>query len=162
MEFKNMTKEQLKALKAQIQAELGLLGGKGNGKAEKARLTAEELKPFTDNIIAAKEAYESKGFIVEIKTNKNGLVTKWALKRNNTIGAEKAMSVDEFRKILVRLGDKEFSSRDIKNALIGSGIGDRKLQPTLGLILKGMHGDIGVQKVDGVDKGPGVRYIKVQ
>jgi hypothetical protein len=131
-------------------------------KVDEGKKLAEELQEFTNTIHAAKDAYVSKGFNVEIKTNKNGLVTKWSLKRSNTIGAVKTMSVDEFQKILVRLGDKEFSSKDIKNALIGSGIGDRKLQPTLGLILKGMHGNIGVQKVDGVDKGPGVRYIKVK
>ena len=157
-----MSKEELKALKIAIQVELGLLGGKGNAIAEKARLIAEELKPFTDNIVAAKEEYVSKGFNVSITTNKNGLVTKWALKRTKGADAEKTMSVDEFRKVIVRLGDKEFSSKDILNALIGSGIGARKLQPTLGNILKGMFGDMGVQKVAGTDKGPGVRYIKVQ
>ena len=157
-----MSKEELKALKAAIQAELGLLGGQKNAKAEKARLTAEELKPFTDNIVAAKEEYESKGFNVSITTNKNGLVTKWALKRTKGADAEKTMSVDEFRKVIVRLGDKEFSSKDILNALIGSGIGARKLQPTLGNILKGLYGEPLIEKANEDTRGPGVRYRKVK
>ena len=162
MDFTGKTKAELRAIKIALQAQIRSLGGTVNAKAEKARVTTEELKPFTDNILAAKEAYESKGFIVEIKTSKSGLITKWALKRTKSNDAEKTMSVDEFRKVIVRLGDKEFSSKDILNALIGSGIGARKLQPTLGNILKGMFGDMGVQKVAGTDKGPGVRYIKVQ
>ena len=161
MDFTGKTKAELRAIKIALQAQIRSLGGTVNANAEKARLTAEELKPFTDNIVAAKEAYDSKGFNVSITTNKNGLVTKWALKRTKGADAEKTMSVDEFRKVIVRLGDKEFSSKDILNALIGSGIGARKLQPTLGNILKGMFGDMGVQKVAGTDKGPSVRYIKV-
>ncbi len=161
MDIKNMTKEQLKALKAQIQAELGLLGGQNGGKAEKARLTAEELKPFTDNIIAAKAEYESKGFNVEIKTNKNGLVTKWSLKRSNTIGGVKTLRYEEFTSVLGRLGDTEFGSKQIMNALIGSGIGARKLQPTLGLILRGSNGPSPIEKVPGTDKA-GTLYRKVK
>ena len=161
MEIKNMTKEQLKALKAQIQVELDLLGGKGNGKAEKARLTAEELKPFTDNIIAAKEAYESKGFNVSITKNKNGLVIKWALKRTKGADAEKTLGYDEFTKVLGLLGDGEFSSKDISRALMNSDIGPRKLQPTLGLILRGVNAPSPIEKVPGTDKG-GTKYRKVK
>ena len=161
MELKKMSKEELKALKAAIQAELGLLGGKGNANAEKARLTAEELKPFTDNIIAAKEAYDSKGFNVSITTNKNGLVTKWALKRTKGADAEKTLGYDEFTKVLALLGNGEFSSKDINKALTNSDIGPRKLQPTLGLILRGVNAPSPIEKVPGTDKA-GTLYRKVK
>ena len=55
-----------------------------------------------------------------------------------------------------------FSSKDIQNALLESGIGERKLQPALGKILSGEYGDRGIEKVPGTDKGPGVRYRKVK
>lgn len=161
MDFKKMSKEELKALKAQIQAELGLIGGQRNGKAEKARVTAEELKPFTDNIFAAKSEYESKGFIVEIKTNKNGLVTKWALKRTKGADGEKTLGYDEFTKVLGLLGNGEFSSKDINKALTNSDIGPRKLQPTLGLILRGVNAPSPIEKVPGTDKA-GTLYRKVK
>ena len=156
-----MSKEELKALKIAIQVELGLLGGKGNAIAEKARLIAEELKPFTDNIIAAKEAYDSKGFNVSITTNKNGLVTKWALKRTKGADAEKTLGYDEFTKVLALLGNGEFSSKDINKALTNSDIGPRKLQPTLGLILKGVNAPSPIEKVPGTDKA-GTLYRKVK
>ena len=162
MDFTGKTKAELRALKIALQEQIRSLGGTLNAKAEKARVTTEELKPFTDNILAAKEAYESKGFIVEIKTSKSGLITKWALKRTKSNDAEKTMSVDEFRKVIVRLGDKEFSSKDILNALIGSGIGARKLQPTLGNILKGLYGEPLIEKANEDTRGPGVRYRKVK
>ena len=72
----------------------------------------------------------------------------------------KQMKPDEFRQILSRLPD-QFSSKDVLNALIGSGIGVRKLQPAFGMILKQTYGDFKVEKVPGVDKGPSVRYRKV-
>jgi len=84
------------------------------------------------------------------------------LKRSNTIGDVKTMRYEEFTRILGRLGDDPFSSKDITNALIGSGIGFRKLQPTLGNILKGIDEPAPIEKVPGVDKGPGVRYRKVK
>ena len=161
MELKKMSKEELKALKIAIQVELGLLGGKGNANAEKARLTAEELKPFTDNIVAAKEAYDSKGFNVSITTNKNGLVTKWALKRTKGADAEKTLGYDEFTKVLALLGNGEFSSKDINKALTNSDIGPRKLQPTLGLILRGVNAPSPIEKVPGTDKA-GTLYRKVK
>ena len=161
MELKKMSKEELKALKTAIQVELGLLGGKGNANAEKARLIAEELKPFTDNIVAAKEAYDSKGFNVSITTNKNGLVTKWALKRTKGADAEKTLGYDEFTKVLALLGNGEFSSKDINKALTNSDIGPRKLQPTLGLILKGVNAPSPIEKVPGTDKA-GTLYRKVK
>ena len=161
MELKKMSKEELKALKTAIQVELGLLGGKGNANAEKARLIAEELKPFTDNIVAAKEAYDSKGFNVSITTNKNGLVTKWALKRTKGADAEKTLGYDEFTKVLALLGNGEFSSKDINKALTNSDIGPRKLQPTLGLILRGVNAPSPIEKVPGTDKA-GTLYRKVK
>lgn len=156
-----MSKEELKALKTAIQVELGLLGGKGNAIAEKARLIAEELKPFTDNIVAAKEEYVSKGFNVSITTNKNGLVTKWALKRTKGADAEKTLGYDEFTKVLALLGNGEFSSKDINKALTNSDIGPRKLQPTLGLILRGVNAPSPIEKVPGTDKA-GTLYRKVK
>ena len=161
MELKKMSKEELKALKTAIQVELGLLGGKGNAIAEKARLIAEELKPFTDNIVAAKEEYVSKGFNVSITTNKNGLVTKWALKRTKGADAEKTLGYDEFTKVLALLGNGEFSSKDINKALTNSDIGPRKLQPTLGLILRGVNAPSPIEKVPGTDKA-GTLYRKVK
>ena len=161
MELKKMSKEELKALKIAIQVELGLLGGKGNANAEKARLIAEELKPFTDNIVAAKAAYDSKGFNVSITTNKNGLVTKWALKRTKGADAEKTLGYDEFTKVLALLGNGEFSSKDINKALTNSDIGPRKLQPTLGLILRGVNAPSPIEKVPGTDKA-GTLYRKVK
>ena len=161
MELKKMSKEELKALKTAIQVELGLLGGKGNANAEKARLIAEELKPFTDNIVAAKAAYDSKGFNVSITTNKNGLVTKWALKRTKGADAEKTLGYDEFTKVLALLGNGEFSSKDINKALTNSDIGPRKLQPTLGLILRGVNAPSPIEKVPGTDKA-GTLYRKVK
>ena len=135
---------------------------------------ANELSSVTESVFAAQRAYAEKGFevIVEI-SEETGLVTKWKLKnkypkRNRVSGgiknaaAPKTMSVQEFNSIVDRLGDGELSSKDITNALIGSGIGVRKLQPTLGLILKGMHGVSRIEKVPGTDKGPGVRYRKVK
>ena len=156
-----MSKEELKALKIAIQVELGLLGGKGNANAEKARLIAEELKPFTDNIVAAKEEYVLKGFNVSITTNKNGLVTKWALKRTKGADAEKTLGYDEFTKVLALLGNGEFSSKDINKALTNSDIGPRKLQPTLGLILRGVNAPSPIEKVPGTDKA-GTLYRKVK
>ena len=78
------------------------------------------------------------------------------------ITPEKTMTMQEFNSIVHRFGNEEFGSKHIQNALIGSGIGLRKLQPTLGLILKGMYGESPIEKVPGVDKGPGVRYRKVK
>ena len=159
---------QLKAQKAKLKAI------KPN-KVEKAKEAAVKLSSHTDSIYAAQKAYEELGFAVELETSsETGLVTKWKLKNkypkrivvggagvNNSVPADKTMSVKEFDSIVNILGDGELSSKDIQDALKKSGIGARKLQPTLGNILRGMHGDMGVQKVAGTDKGPGVRYIKV-
>ena len=130
-------------------------------KEDPAKKLAEELQEFTNNIFSAKDAYVSKGLTVEIKTNKNGLVTKWVLKRNPNASAVRTMTVDEFKSILGRLGDGELKSSDIQNALIGSGIGARKLQPTLGNILRGMYGPL-IEKANDEVRGPGVRYRKVK
>jgi len=130
-------------------------------KVDEGKKLAEELQEFTNTIHAAKDAYVSKGFNVEIKTNKNGLVTKWSLKRSNTIGGVKTLRYEEFTSILGRLGDSEFGSKQIMNALIGSGIGARKLQPTLGLILRGSNGPSPIEKVPGTDKA-GTLYRKVK
>ncbi len=130
-------------------------------KEDPAKKLAEELQEFTNNIVSAKDAYVSKGLTVEIKTNKYGLVTKWVLKRNQNASAVRTMTVDEFNSILGRLSDTNIKSSDIQNALIGSGIGARKLQPTLGNILRGMNGPSPIEKVPGTDKA-GTRYRKVK
>jgi hypothetical protein len=130
---------------------------------------AQSLAPVNQSIFDAQKAYEEKGFFVDIETDeKTGLIRKWKLKnsRPKKQGAVRnkasvqQLRPDEFKQILSRLPDT-FSAADIRNALIGSGIGDRKLQPAFGNILKGVFGDIGVVKVPGADKGPGVRYKKV-
>jgi hypothetical protein len=72
------------------------------------------------------------------------------------------MSVQEFNSIVNLLGDGELSSKDIHDALAKGGIGARKLQPTLGLILKGMHGEPLIEKANEDTRGPGVRYRKVK
>ena len=134
---------------------------------------AQTLTPATQSVLDAQKAYEEKGFIVEIETDeKTGLIRKWKLKsrrpKNQNIGgvirsasAIKQMKPNEFQQILSRLPDT-FGAKDIQKSLIESGIGDRKLQPAFGNILKGMYGDLGVEKVPGMDKGPGVRYRKVK
>lgn len=147
---------------------------KTNRKDQAVKL-ANELSSVTETVFAAQRAYAEKGFEVIIETSsETGLITKWKLKNKypqrvraagrgvNNVAPVKTMSVQEFNSIVNRLGDGELSSKDIMNALIESGIGARKLQPTLGLILRGMHGEPAIKKVAGTDKGPGVRYIKVQ
>ena len=134
---------------------------------------AQTLAPATQSILDAQKAYEDKGLIVEIKTDeKTGLIRVWKLKKrrrnNQAIGgairsasAIKQMKPNEFQQIVSRLPDV-FGSKDIMNALIGSGIGERKLQPAFGNILKGMFGTPNFEKVPGIDKGPSVRYRKVK
>jgi hypothetical protein len=161
MDFTGKTKAELRAIKIALQEQIRLLGGTVNAKAEKARLTAEELKPFNDNIIAAKTAYESKGFIVEIKTTKKGLISKWSLKRGNTVEAERAMSPQEFQSIFSNLNDNQFSAKDIKKALEASKIGARKLQPTLGIALNNKNPLCHFVKIEGTDKA-GTLYRKVK
>jgi hypothetical protein len=133
---------------------------------------AQSLATATQSIFDAQKAYEEKGFFADIETDQNtGLIIKWKLKNrrpkkqgsggvSSGTPSIKQLKPDEFKQILSRLPDT-FGSTDIRNALIGSGIGDRKLQPAFGNILKGMYGVFGIEKVAGTDKGPGVRYRKV-
>jgi len=133
---------------------------------------AQTLAPATQSVLDAVKAYEEKGFFVDIETDeKTGLIRKWKLKNRRPkiqkIGGAtrnqssiKQMKPNEFQQILSRLPD-EFGAKDIMNALIGSGIGERKIQPTFGNIIKGMFGEMGVEKVPGMDQGPSVRYRKV-
>ncbi len=127
---------------------------------------SKELEEATQSIINAHKLYQEKGFDVEYRIcSRTGLMSKWNLKskypmRTGLVPA-KVMHYEEFRTILNRLDDV-FSSRDIHNALIESNIGPRKLQPMLGFIIKGLHGESPIEKVPGVDKGPGVRYRKVK
>jgi hypothetical protein len=127
---------------------------------------SKELEEATQSIINAHKLYQEKGFDVEIRIcSRTGLISKWNLKskypmRTGLVPA-KVMHYEEFRTILNRLNDV-FSSRDIHKALIESNIGPRRIQPMLGFIIKGLHGESPIEKVPGVDKGPGVRYRKVK
>lgn len=127
---------------------------------------AKELEEATQSIINAHKLYQEKGFDVEYRIcSRTGLMSKWNLKskypmRTGLVPA-KVMHYEEFRTILNRLDDV-FSSKDIHKALIESNIGPRRLQPVLGYIIKGLFGNSQIEKVPGVDKGPGVRYRKVK
>lgn len=144
-------------------------------KVAKTIIVAKELEYFVEIFKDAQRLYAEKGFVVELVLDgQTGLISKWILKnrfpkylkvdsgRLKKLPPEKTMTMQEFNSIVHRFGNEEFGSKHIQNALIGSGIGLRKLQPTLGLILKGMYGESPIEKVPGVDKGPGVRYRKVK
>ena len=144
-------------------------------KASKTIVIAKELESFVEIFKEAQRLYAEKGFAVELVLDgQTGLISKWILKNRfpkhlkvdsgkpKPIVAVKTLHNQEFSSILGRLGDDEFSSRDIKNALIGSGIGVRKLQPTLGYIIKGMYGKPLIEMVNQGTRGPGVRYRKVK
>lgn len=127
---------------------------------------AKELEEATQSIINAHKLYQEKGFDVEIKIcSRTGLMSKWNLKSKypmrTGLTPAKSMHYEEFRTILNRLDDV-FSSKDIHNELIKSNIGPRRLQPMLGLIIKGMHGESPIELVPGTYRGPGVRYRKVK
>ena len=131
------------------------------------------LTSVTQSVLDAKTAYEEKGFFVEIETDaKTGLIRKWKLKnrrpKTQSVGGvvtstpkAKNLSPDDLKIILPELPDM-FKASDIQEALIRSGIGERKLQPGLGQILSGEFGKKVIEKVPGTDKGPGVRYRKVK
>ena len=136
---------------------------------------AKELEPLAEIFKNAQILYAKKGFTVELRfDSETGLISKWILKNRfpkrikdegnclNNVAWVKTMSVQEFNSIVNHLGDGEISSNDIKNALIGSGIGVRKLQPTLGNILKGMSGKPLIEMVNQGTRGRGVRYRKVK
>ena len=169
-----MSEEEIRIKIQEYQDELRKRKKLKTNRKDHAVKLANELSSVTETVFEAQKAYAEKGFEVIIETSsETGLITKWKLKNKypqrvraggggvNNVAAVKTMSVQEFNSIVNRLGDGELSSKDIMNALIGSGIGARKLQPTLGLILRGMHGEAAIKKVAGTDKGPGVRYIKV-
>ena len=127
---------------------------------------AKQLEEATQSIINAHKLYQEKGFDVEIRICPDtGLLSKWNLRSKYPmrlkVAAEQSMTRQEFYNILNRLDDV-FSNRDIHKALLESNIGPRKLQPTLGFIIKGMFGKPQIEKVPGIDKGPGVRYRKVK
>ena len=143
---------------------------------EKIIALAKQLEEANQSIINAHILYQEKGIDVEIRICRDtGLISKWKLKNkypkrivvggggvNNSVPADKTMSVQEFNSIVNHLGDGEFSSKDIQNALNKSGIGARKLQPTLGLIIKGIFGKSPIEKLNYETRGPGVRYRKVK
>ena len=133
---------------------------------KKSIALAKELEEATQSIINAHTLYQEKGFDVEIRIcSRTGLMSKWILKskypmRTGLVPA-KVMHYEEFRTILSRLNDV-FSSRDIHKEFIESNIGPRRLQPMLGFIIKGMHGESPIELVPGIYRGPGVRYRKVK
>lgn len=163
----------LEALLKQIKAQKNVIKAEARKQRTDVVAIAQTLTQATQSVLDAQKAYEEKGFFVQIETDdKTGLIRKWKLmnrrpKKQNIGGgirsesAVKQMKPDEFIQIISRLPD-EFSSKDVLTALIGSGIGVRKLQPAFGNILRGMYGNHNVEKVPGVDKGPGVRYRKVK
>ena len=133
---------------------------------KKSIALAKELEEATQSIINAHKLYQEKGFDVEIRIcSRTGLISKWNLKSkypmHTGLVPAKIMHYEEFCTILNRLDDV-FSSKDIHKALIESNIGPRRLQPMLGLIIKGMHGESPIELVPGIYRGPGVRYRKVK
>ena len=127
---------------------------------------AKQLEAANKSIIDAQNLYEEKGFRVELTIcAETGMILKWNLKSKFPMRPRvipiKMMHYEEFRTIINRLSDV-FSSKDINNALLESNIGPRRLQPTLGYIIKGMFGKPLIEKIPGINVGPGVRYRKVQ
>jgi hypothetical protein len=165
------TIEELKRIQKEVRETLINIKREARKQRTDVVAIAQTLSPATQSVLDAQKAYEEKGFFVKIEIDeKTKLIRKWRLmnrrpKKQGTGGTRseasvKQMKPDEFRQILSRLPD-QFSSKDVLNALIGSGIGVRKLQPAFGMILKQTYGDFKVEKVPGVDQGPGVRYRKV-
>jgi hypothetical protein len=127
---------------------------------------AKQLDEATQSIINACKLYREKGFDVEMRICRDtGLISKWNLKSKYLmrpgVVSIKTMHYEEFRTVLNRLSDV-FSSKDINNAFLESNIGPRKLQPTLGSIIKGMFGKPLIEMVNQEARGPGVRYRKVK
>jgi hypothetical protein len=169
-------KDRIAALKAD-QKRISEEIKKARSEAKKQKIDvvaiAQTLTSVTQSVLDAKTAYEAKGLFVEIeKDEKTGLITKWKLKnrrpKNQMVdGVLTSTSkipqfkVDDLKSIMSKLDDV-FSAKDIQDVLKNSGMGERKLQPAFGNILKGLYGNQGVEKVPGMDKGPGVRYRKVK
>jgi hypothetical protein len=127
---------------------------------------AKQLEAANKSIIDAQKLYEEKGFRVELTIcAETGMILKWNLKskfpKRPKVAAVKIMAHQEFYAILNRLDDV-FSSKDIHKALLESYIGPRRLQPILGFIIKGMFGNPQIEKIPGINVGPGVRYRKVK
>jgi len=169
-------KDRIEALKAD-QKRISEEIKKARSEAKKQKIDvvaiAQTLTSVTQSVLDAKTAYEAKGLFVEIeKDEKTGLITKWKLKNrrpktqmvNGVLTSTSKIpqfKVDDLKSIMSKLNDV-FSAKDIQDALKKSGMGERKLQPAFGNILKGLYGNQGVEKVPGMDKGPGVRYRKVK
>ena len=169
-------KDRIAALKAD-QKRISEEIKKARSEAKKQKIDvvaiAQTLTSVTQSVLDAKTAYEAKGLFVEIeKDEKTGLIKKWKLKNrrpktqmvNGVLTSTSKIpqfKVDDLKSIMSKLNDV-FSAKDIQDALKNSGMGERKLQPAFGNILKGLYGNQGVEKVPGMDKGPGVRYRKVK
>lgn len=133
---------------------------------KKSIALAKQLEEATQSIINAHKLYQEKGFDVEIRICPDtGLLSKWSLRSKYPmrlkVAAEQSMTRQEFYNILNRLDDV-FSNRDIHKALLESNIGPRKLQPTLGFIIKGIFGKPQIEMVNQGIRGPSVRYRKVK
>lgn len=133
---------------------------------KKSIALAKQLEEATQSIINAHKLYQEKGFDVEIRICRDtGLLSKWNLRSKYPMRPRvipiKIMHYEEFRTILNRLSDV-FSSKDIHNALLESNIGPRRLQPTLGFIIKGMFGKPQIEMVNQGIRGPSVRYRKLK
>ena len=132
---------------------------------------AQTLSLVTQSVLDAQKAYEEKGFFVEIEQDeKTGLITKWKLKNRRpkiqmvggvlrSTAKIKKFDPDDLNIIMSTL-PAEFGAKDIRDALVKSNLGERKLQPGLGQILSGTFGKKVIEKVPGTDKG-GTRYRKV-
>jgi hypothetical protein len=169
-------KDRIAALKAD-QKRISEEIKKARSEAKKQKIDvvaiAQTLTSATQSVLDAKTAYEAKGLFVEIKTDdKTGLITKWKLKnrrpKTQMVNGEfvKSAKIDQFtpddlKKIISELPEV-FSSKDIQDALVTCKLGDRKLQPGLGKMVSGEYSGTGIEKVDGTEKGPGVRYRKVK
>lgn len=128
-------------------------------KKSKSSELAAQLKEFTDSVLKARDAYREKGINCEVKVNKNGLISKWSVKRsgNGSGTSSKQINIDELKSILKDLPEV-FSSKDIIRALEKSGIGERKLQPFLGNHIKSNNSPRILKEGGPLDKGPAVRY----
>ena len=169
-------KDRIAALKAD-QKRISEEIKKARSEAKKQKLDvvaiAQTLISVTQSVLDAKTAYGEKGFLVVIETDdKTGLITKWKLKNRRPnlkiVGGEFVKSAkitqftpDDLKQIISELPEV-FSSKDIEKALVTCKLGDRKLQPGLGKMVSGEYSGTGIEKVDGTEKGPGVRYRKVK
>ena len=167
--------EKIAALKAQseaITAQIKALKAEDRKMRNDAVAIAQTLAPANQNILAAQKDYEEKGFFVDILIDeKTGLIVKWKLKNRRPkikmVGGVviKTAKLPQFTPrdldVIISTLPEEFSVKDIRDALLKSNLGERKLQPGLGQILSGAFGKKVIDKVPGTDKG-GTRYHRAK